>query len=123
VQARRKHEVKGRRRSRQHKALQTFMDRDASTARRDAELAVGDQLLPSATDFRPPSNVARSRKFAPELGSPYNVVVKVSSAAYKLQLLIGTNAHPVFYSSPLRSYDADVTGEGVSAVPLPLRVE
>jgi Chromo (CHRromatin Organisation MOdifier) domain len=100
-----------------------IMARDANKSRRDAEFKVGDQALLSTKFFKPPADVARGRKFAPKFAGPYNVVAKVSHFAYKLQLPAGTNAHPVFHSSLLRSYKADVTGKRVTIVPDPVQVE
>jgi hypothetical protein len=91
------------------------MARDANKSRREVEFAVGDQVLLSTKSFKPPADIARGRKFAPKFAGPYNIVAKVSPVAYKLQLPAGTNAHPVFHSSLLRSYKADLTGERVSS--------
>jgi Integrase zinc binding domain/Chromo (CHRromatin Organisation MOdifier) domain len=83
----------------------------------DAILVVVDKLS------KPPADIARGRKFAPKFAGPYNIVLKFSPVTYKLQLPAGTNAHPVFHSSLLRSYKADVTVERVSEVPELVHVE
>jgi hypothetical protein len=81
------------------KLYNEVMARDANGSRRDAEFAVGDQVLLSTKFFRPPADAERGRKFAPKFAGPYKVVAKVSPVSYKLQLPVGTNAHPVFHSS------------------------
>jgi hypothetical protein len=99
------------------------MARDANNSRREAEFAVGDQVLLSTKFFKPPADAERGRKLAPKFAGPYNVVAKVPPVAYKLQLPGSTNAHPVFHSSLLKSYKADVIGTRVPAVPDPVQVD
>jgi Chromo (CHRromatin Organisation MOdifier) domain len=99
------------------------MARDANNSRRDAEFAVGYQVLLSTRFFKPPPDAERGRKLAPKFAGPYNVVAKVSPVAYKLQLPVGTNAHPVFHASLLKSYKADVTGTRIPAVSDPVQVD
>jgi hypothetical protein len=73
--------------------------------------------------FKPPADLARGRKLAPKYAGPYEIIDKVSPVDYKLQLPPGTNTHPVFHSSLLRTYHADNTGERTQAIPEPVYVE
>jgi hypothetical protein len=91
----------------------------ANKSRRADEYEVGDNVLLSIRFFKPPSDVARGRKLAPQYAGPYEIV-KVSPLAYELQLPPGLNAHPVFHSSLLCSYNVDSTGERGQDIPEPV---
>jgi hypothetical protein len=89
----------------------------ANKSRRYEEHQVGDLVLLSTTFFKPTPDISRARKFVPTFAGPCKVIQKVSPAAYKLELLVGTNAHPVLHSSLLKAYKADSTGERTCPVP------
>jgi Chromo (CHRromatin Organisation MOdifier) domain len=99
------------------------MEAQANKSRREDDYKVGDLVLLSTRFFKPPADLARGRKLAPKYAGPYQIIDKVSPVAYKLQLPPGTNAHPVFHSSLLRTYHADNTGERILAIPEPVCVE
>jgi hypothetical protein len=98
------------------------MEAQANKSRREDDYKVGDLVLLSTRFFKPP-DLARGRKLAPKYAGPYEIIDKVSPVAYKLQLPRGTNAHPVFHSSLLRTYHEDNTGERTQAIPEPFCVE
>jgi hypothetical protein len=99
------------------------MGTQANKLRRAEMYEVGDHVLLSTRFLKPPSDVARGRKLAIKYAGTYEVVKKVSPVAYEVRLPPGTNAHPVFYSSLLRSYNADSTVERSQAIPEPVCVE
>jgi hypothetical protein len=79
------------------------MKAQANKSRREDDYQVGDRALLSTRFFKPPADVSRGRKLAPKYAGPYEIIYKVSPVAYKLQLPPGTNTHPVFHSSLLRT--------------------
>jgi hypothetical protein len=75
----------------------------ANKRRRSEDHEVGDLVLLSTRFFKPPSDSSRAHKLAPKFSGPYKVVKNISPVAYKLELPVGTNAHPVFHSSLLKA--------------------
>ena len=62
------------------------------------EFQLGDKVWLEATNIR---TQQRSRKLAPKRLGPYRILEKVSPQAYRLELPITMNIHPVFHVSLL----------------------
>jgi hypothetical protein len=95
----------------------------ADKRRRSEEHQAGDLVLLSTKFFKPPADSGRARKLAPKFAGPYKVIKQISPAAYKLDLPVGTIAHPVFHSSLLKVYKPDSTGERSTSAPEDVSVD
>jgi hypothetical protein len=95
----------------------------ANKRRRSEGHQAGDLVLLSTKFFKPPADSGRARKLAPKFAGPYKVIKQISPVAYKLDLPLGTNAHPVFQSSLLKAYKPYSTGERSTLVPEAVSVD
>jgi hypothetical protein len=80
-------------------------ERNANRHRRDIEYNVGDQVLLNSNHINLASQALRpSKKLQHQFIGPYQIINKVSSVAYKLELPPDLRIHPVFHVSLLRPY-------------------
>jgi hypothetical protein len=77
----------------------------ANQHRRYLEFNIGDKVLLSTKNINTPVDKQRpTRKLAPRFIGPYNIVNKISTTAYKLDLPSTLKIHPVFHVSLLKPY-------------------
>lgn len=84
--------------------MKYYADRNSSPR----DFQVGDRVLLKLQPYAQTSVVSRPYpKLAAKFYGPYNIVQKIGSVAYKLQLPPGALIHPVFHVSQLKSFISD----------------
>lgn len=85
------------------KRAQQQMARSANKHRRDVQYEVGDSVF---LKFRPHHQTTLKKVINPKLSpcyfSPFHILQKVRSVAYKLQLPTSAKIHPIFHVSQLK---------------------
>jgi len=80
----------------------------ANQHRRFEEFNLGDKVLLSTRNIESPVDKQRTtKKLTPKFIGPFEIITKISSVAYKLQLPQNMKLHPVFHISLLKKYNPD----------------
>nr|KYP63313.1 hypothetical protein KK1_017882 [Cajanus cajan] len=101
---------------------QSRMKQQVDKKRRDVNFEVANWVYLKAQPYRLKSLAKRrNEKFAPRFYGPFQVVDKVGTVAYKLQLPESSRIHPVFHVSKLKKAIPPETQ--VQSLPMELFVE
>lgn len=96
---------------------QQVMKSQADKKRRDVQFAIGDLVLVKLQPYRQSSTALRkNQKLGMRYFSPFPIVDKVGSVAYKLRLPPTAKIHPVFHVSQLKPFKGIVFD---TYIPLP----
>ena len=81
---------------------------DSDRKRSEREFVVGDWVYLRLQPYRQATVIIRrNMKLAPRFFGPYQVLTKIGSMAYRIQLPISFQIHPVFYVSQLKKKVGD----------------
>jgi hypothetical protein len=94
----------------------------ADQKRRDVEFEIGDKVLLDRSRINLDAfRQVKSQKLLAKYMGPYKILERIGKVAYRLELPPGSNAHPVFHVSALRSY-TDPGPDRAFARPEPVQV-
>ncbi|CAH9084460.1 unnamed protein product [Cuscuta epithymum] len=89
---------------------QNLMKQQADKHRRNIQLEVGDQVYLKIQPYKLKSLAKRvNQKLSPRYYGPFEIIEKINSVAFKLQLPDDSKIHPVFHVSLLKKVIAPTT--------------
>jgi hypothetical protein len=92
---------------------QNKMTTVANRKRSDRSFEINDYVFLKLQPYRQQSMAYRSsQKLAAKYYGPYQVIAKIGSMAYKLDLSPSTHIHPVFHVSQLKKHKGNHTVQG-----------
>ncbi|PNX60469.1 hypothetical protein L195_g051946 [Trifolium pratense] len=97
---------------------QQVMKHHADKKRKDVEFKVGDKVLVKLQPYRQHSAILRkNKKLSMRYFGPFNIIAKVGTIAYKLELPPTAKIHPVFHIAQLKQFKGN---SEEPYIPLPL---